>query len=370
MNEATEPASSVQASEKPSNKLPYVIAAVAVILAIIGFVLFFVNQVPSNAAAKVNDTYITEDKVAERITQYRSAYGYSDDSDFASMLSTNGYTVASYRMSIIDQLALSTLVEARAKELGITVSDEEVQAELESISGSVSSGDNSIWASTLESMGLTEDILKERYRANILQDKLCEKEVSERTASDDEVLAYAQSYLAGTTQMHVYRIVCSGDDMATKASDAYAAVKALQDGGTLTWETFSEVAKKYSDESAVDTTGGELGWTGSGAIGTDLAETLESMGAGQVAGPISVESDNGALEIVYVDQDFTFPSAESMTSLASLNLPSKLRSVVQNAADYTAWQSDCNAYLAKMLANAQMTYYPTPANAAYNVSLS
>ena len=342
---------------------------VAVIAAIIGFALFFTSGVPAGAAAKVNDSYVTEERVAEWIAQYRSVYGLTDDDTFASTLKSQNMTVVSYRQNAIDQIILSDLIEARANELGLEATDEEVQAKLESVSGQFASDDESLWASTLESMGVTEDELKVRYKADILQSKVEEADVPLRDASDEELLAYVQSYLAGTTQKHVCRIVFEGDSMSTKAEKCMAELKGMRDAGTFDDAAFAKLAKKYSDEDDVAETGGALAWTGAGVIGDEITEVIEDMDAGEFSELTTIEADDGALEIIYVDETYTFPDASNIASVDAIGVPDELLIAVKSAAAQVAWQSDCSDYLAKMLAGAKITYYPVPDDAAYNVEL-
>ncbi len=346
------------------------VAAVAVVAAIAGFGLFAVNNTPSNAAAKYSDGVITEEEVASSIAQYRSAYGYTDDSTFATQLESQNMTVASYRQNTADQLIIAKLVEKRASELGIEVSDDEVAAKVEQIAGQISSGDNSLWQSTLESMGVTEDSLKTRYRADLLQQKVCEQDVPVTDATDDEALDYIKSYLADSTQKLVYTIKFSSDDGKTKKADeCYKKLKALKSAGKLTTKKFEELAAEYSESDTVATDNGELGWTGSGNIGSDVSDLISDMKKGTFSEPNTVSEDDDAMEIVYVADTCSFPASDELTSLSSLNVPDELLSIIKSAAAQATWSQNSTKYLAKLLADAKVTYYPVPDDAAYNVSL-
>ena len=346
------------------------VAAVAVVAAIAGFGLFAVNNVPSNVAAKYSGGVITEEEVASSIAQYRSAYGYTDDSAFATQLENQNMTVASYRQNTADQLIIASLVEQRAKELGIEVTDDEVNAKVQQIAGQISSGDDSLWQTTLESMGVTEEALQKRYRADLLQQKVCEQDVPVTDATDDESLDYIKNYLASSTQKLVYRIVFSSDDGKTKKADeCYKKLKALKDAGKLTTKKFSEVAAEYSESETVSSDNGKLGWTGSGNMSSDISDEIEDMKKGAVSEPITVGDDDNALEIVFVSDVCEFSTADEMTALSSLNVPDELLSIIKSAAAQQVWQENSTKYLAKLLADAKVTYYPVPDDAAYNVSL-
>lgn len=346
------------------------VAAVAVVAAIAGFGLFAAN-LPGDAAAKYDGGKVTESEVSAYIEQYRSAYSLSDDTAFAAALKNQSMTVASYRQSAIDQLIIQKIIEKRASELGVSVSDDEVEARIQEVYGQIANGDDSIWQSTLESMGVTEDDLRTRYRADILQSKVCEQDVPQKEASDSDTLTYLTSYLADTTQKHVYRIVFTSDDgKSTKADECTQELKKLKKAGKLDTAAFEELAVKYSESDTVADDKGSLGWTGSGSIGDTISNLIGDMAVGSYSDATTVSEDDDALEIVYVDQDFTFPSSSKITSIDSLNVPDELLDAIKAAVSKSNWQSDSSSYVARLLATAKVTYYPVPDDASYNVNLS
>ena len=351
------------------------VAAAIVVVAVIALVVVFSGGQPSNAAAKVGNTYITEDQVTEKIEEYRKNYSLTDDSDFASFLKYYGQTVSQFRESAINEIATELLVEDRAKELGISVSDQEVDAYYNQIKGDNDTSEGSAWANALESIGMTEDTLKQRYKYIVLQDKVFAADVPERDATDDEVLSYAQTYLSGTIQMHVAHIVIKGDDAATRADACYQAIVAARDAGTLNASTFADFARQYSDEENVQQTGGAVGWTGSGLISSDVLEIMSEddeaeIGEGTLFGLIESSEEQGSYEIAYVDEAYTVPTVSSGMSVADLGAPDGLLEAIRTAAKEEAYTSDCSSYLTKLLEAASVQYYSMPSNAPYNVSLS
>lgn len=344
-----------------------VIAALAVVAAIAGFALYFNSAVPESAAAKVNDSYIEESDVAAWIAQYRMANSLTDDADFASTLNSMSMNVASFRQSAVNQLALKQLVAKRADELGIVPSDEEAQEQVEAAKGQFSFNDDGIWADTLDMYGLDEESLKEQYRANLAQKAVCEEDVPRREATEEEVLAYAKRYLAGTTQKHVSRIVFVGDDAEDRAKECYSLLWDTVNAGEMSGGKFSEIAKEWSDEEGVQESGGSLAWSGS-AVNSEIKEIIADMDAGQFSEPSTIDEDD-AVEIIYCDADYTFPSYSEFTAMPD-DVPAELADEVAAGASESLWDADCDAYLANMLAAAKITYYPVPDDAAYNVKLS
>ena len=340
------------------------IACVAVVLACIGFGFGISSMVPADAAGKVNDTYIKEEAVAEWISQYRVANGLTDDEQFAQSLISQDLTVATFRQNVINQLALATVVIDVAGREGVMPSDDEVRAQLDEVKSSIAFGDDEVWKETLENYELTEADLMDQYRANIAQRKLCEKLVPRRDVADDEVLAYVRENLAGSTQKHAYRIVFTGDDANERASECYDA---LRNVGNMSADEFAEFARRYSDEDGAQESGGSYAWSGAN-MSAEAKEILESVPVNTYTGLESVNEDD-AIEIFYVDQEYTFPSGLSLSELKLDDIPAGLIDDIAAAAADAAWVQDGNAYLASLLVGAQITYYPVPAGAAYNVDL-
>lgn len=346
------------------------VAAVAIVAAIGLFGLLAANSSLFGAAARYEGGSVSETEVTAWVEQYRGAYGLTDDEAFAQALASQNMTVASYRQNAIDQLVLAKLVEKRAKELGVSVSDEEVEARLASVYGQVAGEDNSMWQATLQTMGVSEDDLRVRYRADLLQEKVLSQDVPVEDATEEECLSYISGYLADTTQLHVMRIVFSSDEAkTTQAEDCLKELKELKSAGKLDADSFAQIALEYSEEEGVEQSRGELGWTGSGAIGVEAAEVIDGMEAGDLSELNTIDAEDNALEIFYISEEYSFPEAEAVSSLEALKVPDGLMSAVNTAAGQAAWKLDCNSYMAKMLANARITYYPVPKGASYDVDI-
>ncbi len=342
---------------------------VFVIAAAVGFGLWRTSLVPEGSAAKVGDTYVTEADVATSIDQYRASYGLTDNTTFASALAQQGYDANSFRRKIIDDKATAILVDARAKELGLVPTDDEINAKYDSMKSGMSFGSDEIWQQTLEQYGMTEEALRDQVRIGLEKQALYEAEVERGTASDADALSYAQSQLAGVTQKHFYRIMFTGDDASARAHAARAELVSMRDGGTLSTETFSQKAREISDESDVAQTGGSYAWAVELSSDTDLSEVASSLSVGELSEVESVSAE-AATVILYCDTSYTFPSSSDISSLKASDVPESLWTLVKDQASETLWQSQCAAYLSNLLMNGQVTYYPMPANASYNIPIA
>lgn len=347
-----------------------VIATVAAIAAVVGFVLFGTSQVPSDAAAKVGDTYISESEIESSINQYRTSYGLTDASAYASALVQQGLNAESFRRQMIDEKATALLVEARAKELGLTPTSDEVDEQFNSLKSSMSFNSDDVWQKTLAQYGMTEEGLRDQLRVSLEKQAICEAEVERQDASDSDALSYAQTNLVDVTQRHFYRMVFTGSDATARANAAADELAAMKQAGTLTAETFSQMARERSNEDGVSSTGGSYKWEVEIASDTDMAQAVESVGVGEVSDPTNIESDGGALEIFYCDTQYSFPDSNSISSLKVSDVPESLWSLVKSQASESLWQSACSAYLSNMLMAGKVTYYPMPDSASYNIPIT
>jgi hypothetical protein len=344
-----------------------VVAVLALAAAVWGFALYNAALVPANAAAKVNNSYLDEERVAGRIAQYRSAYHLEDDADFASALLAQNLNVDTFRQSTINQLVLSDLIDQRAEELGIVFTDEDAQVQVDAMKRSLAFDDDEIWAETLAGYGMSADSLRLQYLANLKQQAVCEADVARREPVEAEVLAYTQTYLATTTQKHASRILFTGEDALARAQECYELLlEAEGEDEGISAEAFAAFVREYSDEEDVEATGGAFAWSGSVVLSEDVTTLLESLAVGSFSAPQSAEAD-GALEIIYCDEEYAFPAADA---IVLRNVPTSLRELIEAATADALWSLDRDAYLAALLMDAQITYYPIPKDAAYAVSMA
>lgn len=239
-----------KASVNPVTVVFGVVAVVAIAFAAWSFVA---NSVPSGTAAKVNDSYLTEQEVDDYINQYRQSSGLSNDATWAQMLIQQSATPNSFRTSIITTLLRSKIVADEAERLGVSATDEQIDAAIEELKTNMSITDDDTWQQTLSQYGTTEEKLREQERETVNQDNLYEAAVPKP----------------------------DGYDEAKAAADAVEK----DDNGD---------AKNDDDQDTID--------------------------------------------------NFNTLSSE--------------------------WTEDCNIYLAKLLNEAQITIYPMPSDASYNVDMS
>ncbi len=203
---------------------------------------------------------------------------------------------------VLERLIMVRLQVARATESGIRVSDEEVDAAINSVA---------------QQNGMTLDQLRQQLASdgtsfndfrNSLRDELVIQRLRQSFAqsrvsvSDAEVdAALASQQAAGGVQYHLAHILVALPENATPEQIATGqqkieGIKALIDKGEM---DFAAAAVRYSDsQNALE--GGDLGWRSLSEIPTSFAATISSMQPGQVIGPTRGPSGFQLLKLVEV----------------------------------------------------------------------
>lgn len=218
-------------------------------------------QLVDKVVAIVNDEVITLSEVEEeaaRIYQNISTEG---------PVPGLGTSMAEVRESTINGLIDRRLINQRAKATNTTVSDEELQAAMETTRTRMGL-DPAAFRKKMEQTGMTEDALKKQLRDQILQGKLVSMDVRAKTVVTDEMVReyFNRNHSAGSDKGNLYLLQmgfawnAKSKDEAQLAEEKAEARKRAEQARALVedGQDFSAVAKKFSElPSAVD--GGDLG---------------------------------------------------------------------------------------------------------------
>ena len=242
-------------------------------------------------AATVNGTKITEDTVTEQIMSTRESMGYTDDESWAAYLASAGTTPEAYRQSIIDSLIDEVLVSQAERNANVEVSDEEVEAEWQEVVSSYGSEDE--FVQMLEQIGYTEASYKETIRQNLASEKFRDEVAPAEEPTNEEIIAYANenlsSYNDARRSSHILIKVASDAEDATR-EEATAKSQDNLDQINAGDITFEYAAKENSeDTSAAD--GGDVGWDKLTTFVDAYQEALSALSTGEVSGV--VETDYG-----------------------------------------------------------------------------
>ena len=339
-------------------------ALVCLIAAIAGFALYAQARVPDDAAAKFNDTYVDESKVAQTISEQRARYGLENDSDFASYLLRQGMNVTTYRQSVINQVALNMLIDQRATDLGVMPSEGEVDAQVEAMKEQYAV-DGKSWEDVLAEQGVTEQSLRDQLRTNLAEQAMYAADVSTPEPTDGDVREYIASYREGGTDKHSWRATFTGEDAKKRAEAFRKEAMALGDG--LDADSFSALVREYSDSPTVDEDGGDAGWTHLDGT-TSYAQALADVEVGGLTEVTETETE-GNFGVAYCDDAYEYADVENADEVDLSSIPESLLDSLRELTAQGLYRNACSIYLTALLTDAKVTYYPIPDGAVYDVDM-
>jgi foldase protein PrsA len=154
------------------------------------------------------------------------------------------------KQQLVKILAQKAAYQKKADDLGIKVTDKEVQAQLAQIIQQNAQGKKAVFLKTIAKSGLTMKDAEEIIRFNLVEQKLKEKITAKVAVSDADVKKYFDAHkdqYATKEQRAVAHIL-----VKTKA-EADKIEAQLKDGGD-----FAKLAKKYSTDTQSAQAGGAL----------------------------------------------------------------------------------------------------------------
>jgi len=232
------------------------------------------TQNSTDAAALVNGQTITRaayDRALERARYYSAT---PDDPALPAQT--------------LEVLIEQALITQAAAQLNITVSDAEVQAEIDALKATAQN--NEEWQAWLAANVFTEAEIVEATRENLLTNRVREAVIAQ---------SLAQASSATVPQVHARHILVGSE------AEARAILEQLQAGAD-----FAALAATYSRDSLTKDSGGDLGFFVREDLTTpELADLAFSLQAGQVGGPLQTMLG------YHVVQTLEFAQTPSTTSL-------------------------------------------------------
>ena len=237
------------------------------------------TEVLERIIAVVNDEIVTEQDLqymmAPVIAQYRTVYtgqAYVDKAKEA-------------RKEFVQKVIEDKLILSEAKKRQVIVKDEEVDEMITEVRNKFPSRE--IFLKAIEDQDLTEKKLWNRFRDQLLMQKLVNYEVRSRVSvSPGEVSEYYKAHPEEFSQGDRVRLqhilIRSGGARTVEEAKTFAEalVVQLKEG-----KSFEELAKTYS-EAAEAQEGGQMGWMEKGQLLGSIDEQVFTLGAGELTAPI------------------------------------------------------------------------------------
>jgi parvulin-like peptidyl-prolyl isomerase len=236
---------------------------------------------------------------------------------------------------VMPQLVGIEIAKTYAQEQGITVSDEQVDKEIQVIKQQVGEqarsqgqdlSDQEAFEQALEQNNISEDELRQDIRENLPIQQVQERVAGDAEPSQEEVQNfYDENKAAQFTQpaQRCTRHILFNKDQQQKAEDVKAQ---LQDGAD-----FAELARENSQDPGSAEQGGDLGCVGKGETVPPFEEAAFSAEQGEIVGPVETEFGYHLIEVTEIREEQTQPLSEVEGQIIDQ------LAATQQEEEFTAW---------------------------------
>lgn len=275
------------------------------------------TEVVERILAVVNDEIITEQDLtlvmAPVVAQYRTMYAGREFEERAKEA----------RQEFLGKVIEDKLILSEAKRREIIVKDSEVDETLSEVRNKFPNRETFLRA--IEEQGLTEKKLWNRFRDQLMTQKLVNYEVKSKVSvSPGEVSDYYKAHSGEFEQgdrvklQHILIRTTSRSD-----EDALALAGKLVDEAAA-GKPFEELAKTYS-EGAEAKEGGEMGWMERGQLLGDIDEKVFALEVGQVTRPIKSNLGYHVFKLVERQKSSVKPLVEVREKIQDLLFKEKMK---------------------------------------------
>jgi foldase protein PrsA len=231
------------------------------------------QSVPSDAVAVVGGTPITKAQFTALLLSAKASYAARKTA--FPKAGTTAYK--SLQDQAITYLVQESELEQKAKDIGIVITDKDVQARLTQIKKQYFAGSETKYQAQLKAQGLTEPELLRELRAQILSEKLYAKVTASTKVSDAQVASYYalhKSTYSTAASRTVRHILVNNKALADQIEAQ------LKSGGD-----FAALAKKYSKDPGSAKNGGKL-TVSKGQTVPQFDKVAFSLKTGQISPPV------------------------------------------------------------------------------------
>jgi parvulin-like peptidyl-prolyl isomerase len=244
---------------------------------------------------------------------------------------------------IMPQIVEFEIAKAYAEEQGITVSESEVNQEIETIKDGLAqqaqaegmnAGREEVYRQALEQAGITEEELRAQLRDQLIPvQKVQERVAGDAEASQEEVDRFYEENKEvqfTTPEERCVRHILFNKDQREKAEEVKAQ---LQDGGD-----FAALAREHSQDPGSVENGGGLGcrpeidpMTGQPFYLQSFSDAVFNAEEGELVGPVETEAGYHIIEVTEIREQSTQPLEE-----VEAQIREQLSADIQ-AQEFSAW---------------------------------
>ena len=308
-----------------------------------------------SVAATLGDITIYEDDVTAQVESLRAYYGYDDDTYWAWVLTLSGYTAESFREYTIESMVYGDVLPVAAEKLGITVDPADVDAAIAAVQESYGLTDEQ-WATTLSNSGYTAESYRSAVEASLLETAVYEAVTADATITDEIFEEYGMPYVSS-----YYANMKRSSHILFAAEDEETAKQVLDEitAGTL---DFAEAVSTYSIDTGSAVDGGDVGWDGLATFVTEYQDALDELSVGEMSGLVLSQF---GYHIILCTDEFTWTEDTTVA-----DVPSELYDIICTYYLSSSLESVVyNAYIEEVRNGMGFEVYPMPAGLSYDVDI-
>jgi peptidyl-prolyl cis-trans isomerase C len=236
---------------------------------------------------------------------------------------------------LMPQLVEIEIAEAYAQEQGITVSEGEVNEEIEVLKDQIAQQAQAqgqevdreeAFEGALQQAGITETQLRQQLREQLPVQEVQERVTGGAGPSQEEVERFYEENKAAqftSPETRCARHILFNKDQREQAEEVKGR---LQDGGD-----FAQLAQEFSQDPGSAENGGDLGCLGRGETVPDFEEAVFGAEQGEIVGPVETEFGYHVIEVTDIREEATQPLSE-----VEAQIRDQLTTEAQTE-EFTAW---------------------------------
>ncbi len=283
------------------------------------------GDLPDDVVAQVGETAITQQQLDERTALFEEQYAGQTPSKEDDPEGYNEFQLRVLDFMVMYEMALQKAPSLSLTPPDVTVTDAEVQTEIDTILNDYYGGDQAKFDEALAAQNMTVDALKTTYKASMryekestfLQSVYDEVTKDVTTVPDEELAAYYEQHKAEyfvdetRTVRHILispqadasdtstTSTTAGSSSASSDSTTTTAPEPTQqdwDEALATAETaraeleegsdWTKIAADYSDDPGTKESGGDLGVVSRGEMVTEFEDAVFSLALNEISEPV------------------------------------------------------------------------------------
>ncbi len=254
----------------------FILLSLSILILVVGITAQAEDVVPAEAMAKVNGNYIYQDFFDRYIDRQLNTYESNYGTDYT--LPEHADDLLIIKSQILESMIGNEILRQAAIELGLEVTEDEIQAELDNIK--VNYPDEATFLSILERVKYTLEDLRYDILLQKSFDKVTAYLGKSETVTEEEIQSYYEENISRYSQPEQIK---ASHILVDTEEEILAVVEQLENG--------ADFAKLAEEKSTCPSSarGGELGFFSRGQMVPEFEYVAFKTEIGQISEPVQTE---------------------------------------------------------------------------------